>query len=178
VVCKEASCHILTDTATHLMPCYCCCSCRYCPFVVIPEGDLLLLLSLFCLSSARALSESSNPASCVPPKSVISTEAVHSFIVNSAVERPPHLSLSLPLPCLCYSLLVIPHPERSRRGRNLLHPLPINLLTPKNLHEKPVKPPTSQNPRQSCTNALRMSFPPSCKLEAEKKLRPNRGFSA
>ncbi len=42
--------------------------------------------------------------------------------------------------------------------------------------KKPVKPPTAQNPRQSCINALRMSSPLSCKLKQEKELRPGRSF--
>jgi hypothetical protein len=50
------------------------------------EGSLC-----FVLAVASAFTQA-------PPKSVISTEATHSSIVSSAVERPPHLSLLLPVP--------------------------------------------------------------------------------
>jgi hypothetical protein len=73
------------------------------------EGSLC-----FVLAVASAFTQA-------PPKSVISTEATHSSIVSSAVERPPHLSLLLPVP-----LSVIP-----QRRRNLRLSLGLLVLLPR-----------------------------------------------
>jgi hypothetical protein len=66
--------------------------------VVIPEGDLLLQLP-FLLSSPQGICGCSCFCICrgfieliAEQNIAISTEAVHSRIVNSAVERPPYFA--------------------------------------------------------------------------------------
>jgi hypothetical protein len=61
--------------------------------VVIPEGDLLLLLPLSVFDVTLQASEEPTVALATystQENIVISTEAVHSLIVNRAVERTPH----------------------------------------------------------------------------------------
>jgi hypothetical protein len=80
--------------------------------------------------------------SCISRKSVISTEAVHGLIVYSAVERPPHLSLllplSLPLPIFDSSFRTLI--EGARIGFTLRMNIPTSNLP------KPCQAPLSTKP--------------------------------
>jgi hypothetical protein len=118
------------------------------------------VVAVACPFACHSAAQRRNPLlSGFLPKTLSSRPKSRSLIARRSGETPAFV-VAVACPFACHS---------AAQRRNLR-------FAASHGPKKPVKPPTSENPRQFCINALRMSFPPSCKLEPEKKLRPSRGF--